>query len=206
MDPRKQAIARLVFGAVLLVIGLLMILLNFRWIMSAIQGPVPITVAEIRQLSDPGSLPNPWLSFTFDRAIETKLSLVSTKKGQTTPKSHFLLVQVQDRWLITELPYNHTGNQVVGYLDVWSTPLRREAVAKVHEAQPAEANQILPFQVDAEYGYRGQCVAMVGIAIFCIGCGLVLLASSRAALAAGASSEYGHFPPDRPPNFRPADS
>lgn len=204
MDPRHQAIARLIFGVALLGTGLLMIFWNFRWIASAMAGPVPITLAEVRQLGDPGTLANPWVSFTFDRAIDTKLSLVSSKGGQSTPKSHYILVQVQDRWLITEIPYNHTSNQVVGYLDVWSTPLRREAVAKIHAGQPGEANQILPFQLDAEYGYRGQCIAMAAVAVFCIVCGLVLAASSRAALTAASSSDFGHSPPDRS-NFRPAE-
>ncbi|OAI54839.1 hypothetical protein AYO44_03190 [Planctomycetaceae bacterium SCGC AG-212-F19] len=205
VDPRKQAIARLVFGVALLGTGLIMIFWNFRWLASAMQGPVPITIAELRQLTDPGQLPNPWVSFTFDQAIDTKLSLVASKGGKTTPKSHYFLVQVQDRWLIAELPYNHAGNQVVGYLDIWSTPLRREAVAKVHANQPAEASQILPFQLDAEYGYRGQCLAMVAVAVFCIVCGLVLAASARPVLATHAPSDYGHDRPNPPPNFRPAD-
>jgi len=133
-----------------------------------------------------------------------QLTLVSSKGGQKTPKSRYFLVQVQDAWLIAELPYNHTGSQVTGYLDIWSTPLRREAVSKIHANQPAEANQILPFQLDAEYGYRGQCIAMVGIAIFCIVGGLFVAASGRQAFAPAAASDFGYDPPKPPPNFRPA--
>jgi hypothetical protein len=47
---------------------------------------------------------------------------------------------------------------------------------------------------------------MVAIAIFCIVCGLVLAASARPVLAAGASSDFGHDRPNATPNVGPADS
>ena len=41
----------------------------------------------------------------------------STKSGKTTQRSKYLLIRVGDRWLITDVPANFQGFEVVGYLD-----------------------------------------------------------------------------------------
>ena len=93
MEPRKRAKAQLAIGVLMVAIGATILFFNWRWTRSALAGPVPITLAELRRLDDPKSLANPWVSFTCDEVIETGLGISSTKSGQTTEKTRFLLVR-----------------------------------------------------------------------------------------------------------------
>src|ERR1700722_11287790 len=112
LPERQRARAQLFLGGVLLVGALGLTIANTRWIVSVWNGPAPITLTELRQLQDPATLPNPWVSFTFNQVIDTGLLLSSRRNFTTTTKARYLLVQVGDRWLITALPANHAGNQV----------------------------------------------------------------------------------------------
>jgi hypothetical protein len=157
----KQARNGLIAGIVIAVVCLGVLLYNFRWIKNVVQGPVPITLAELRKVQGPNELPNQWVSFTFDNAIDSGVGLVEQRGGQETAKSRYLLVQVEDRWLITEVPTKFTGKQVVGYAENWWAPLQKNAIEDIKKRNPG--NQLLPFQIDAEYAQRGQCDTMIGL-------------------------------------------
>lgn len=162
----SQSSGPLLIGLLMVVVSLGVLIWQARWVRSAIAGPVPITAAELRQLDNPAKLDNPWVVYTFDNALDTKLGIAEQRGGVETPRTHYLLTQVQDRWLVTEVPHNFQGQQVTGYLDVWSAPLRKEALEKIGAAMPAQKPLLLPFQLDAEYGYRSQCWAMLGLCGF----------------------------------------
>lgn len=190
-DPRKFAVRRLLLGILLGVAALGFLIYQWRWISSAMHGPVPITLDELRQLEDPSTLRNPWVSLTYEQAIDTKLGLVSKKGGQSTPKSAYLLIKVGDRWLITEVPPSHSGREVVGYLDTWSTPLRKKAIDQIKANFPGQQAALLPYQFDAEYSYRGQCYAMVGVIGFFLLVGIVLAGMGLVGLLRNPRPDYG---------------
>jgi hypothetical protein len=179
-DRRSQWVRRplgaAVTGVCLIAIGLGILAWNGRWVKSVIAGPVPMTIAELRAVQDPAKLPNPWVSIAFTHALETNVGIESTRRGVTTPRSRYLLVQVQDRWLIAEVPHNYRGNKLEGYLDDWWTPLSRKVIDTIKGRFPDKAPQMLPYQINAEYSYRGQCLAMIGIILMLVVGGLFMAA------------------------------
>src|SRR5262249_577465 len=116
---------------------------------------------------------NPWISFTFNEAIDTGLVMERKKGGTTTPRSKYLLIRVGDRWLITDVPASFSGTQVVGYLDTWWSPLSRKVIDQL--TGRFRGHDIPPYQLNAEYSYRGQCYAMLGIAGFIFLVGFVVI-------------------------------
>lgn len=172
---RTKALQQMALGGALVLIALGLYLYHWRWIKSAIAGPVPMTLSELRAVKDPDALPNPWVSITYRNAIETELVMVSTRKGNSTNRSRYLLIPVQDAWLIADVPYNHQGNQLTGYLEVWWSPLSREVVSTIENKYPAQKPSMLPFQFNAEYQYRVQCLAMVVVMFLLFSIGVVPL-------------------------------
>jgi hypothetical protein len=190
MDSSKRPRNQLIAGGLMAVISLVVLVFNLRWVSNVLQGPVEIKLADLRRLEDPTKLPNQWVSFMFDKAVETEVAIVRTRGGQSTPRSRFLLIQVQDRWLIADVPFNHAGNQVTGYLETWSVPLRKETIEKITSKFPNY--RLLPFQIDAEYSQRGQCFAMLGVVGFFLITGLVLLGMGLVGMKRQARAEAGY--------------
>jgi hypothetical protein len=173
-DKPGKDLFLLLFGLACLIGSIVLVLWNLRWVRSAMAGPVKISAAELAKLDDPAKLDNPWVTIPLDGKQETQLGISSKRGGSVTEKSRYLLVPVGERFLIAEVPANHSGNEATGYLDRWSAPLRKEAIGKIEGKFPQLKAQMLPYQFDAEYGYRSQCWAMLGIAGFGLVCGLFL--------------------------------
>jgi hypothetical protein len=164
----------LIFGLACLIGSIVLVVWNLRWVSSAMAGPVKMSIAELAKIEDPARLDNPWVTISLAGAENTGLGLTSTKGGSTTNKSKYLVLPVEGRWLIVEVPANHSGNEATGYLDRWGTPLRKEAITKIEAAKSQYKGKFLPYQFDGEYGYRSQCWAMLGIAGFGLVCGIFL--------------------------------
>jgi hypothetical protein len=179
-------VGQLILGAVLAVASLVVLSLNLKWITSVFEGPVEVRLADLRNLESPRDLPNPWVSFTFDKALDTGVELVSSRSN--APKARYLLVQVRDRWLIAEVPPDHAGNRVTGYVEAWSAPLNRQVIADIAGKFPQ--HPLLPVQVDAVYNQRAQCYSLLGVMVFFLICGLALvvmgLATRRRQLLEGS--------------------
>ena len=94
-------------------------------------------------------------------------------KWSSRQRSKYLLIRVGDGWLIADVPAGFTGNQVVGYLDRWWSPLSKEVIDHVKGRFPDR--DVLPYQLNAEYSYKGQCFAMLGIAAFIFLVGVAIL-------------------------------
>lgn len=162
-QERKRAKIQLVIGIIgtLGIIGFLVY--QMRWIRTAISGPVTMSMEELSKVEDPEKLDNPWVTLTFDDVKDTGLGYEKKGGSDSGPKSKFYLVAVSDRWLIAELPHDHSGNTATGHLEEWTNPLPKEAVGKIKSNFPQYADKILPYQFDAEYGYRSQCYSMLGV-------------------------------------------
>jgi hypothetical protein len=164
----------LIFGIACLIGSIVLVVWNLRWVRSAMAGPVKKSIAELAKIEDPARLDNPWVTIPLNGAIRTQVALQSTKGGSTTLKSRFLLLPVEGRYLIVEVPANHSGGEATGYLDRWSAPLRLKAITGVEAEKPESKGKFLPYQFDGEYSYRGQCWAMLGVAGFGLVCGIFL--------------------------------
>ncbi len=185
VERGKLARARLVLGLLFLLIGLGLPLWQWKWLRSAMQGPAPVTLAELGRLDDPAALPNPWVSFRFDQALETGIETVDTGLLPTvlgTNRSRYLLIRVQGAWLIAQVRKDHTGNEVVGYLDRWQTPFARESLEKIRAGFPGLA--FVPYQLDAYYAYRREAFSLLGLAGLLLLTGLLLVLFHRGRPAA----------------------
>jgi hypothetical protein len=171
--PDKRPVGPLVVGAILILVSLGVLFYNLKWARSVLAGPVPITLDELARVSDPATLPNQWVSFTFDQFGDTGLGIDTTRNGQTTARSRFLLIRVRDRWLIADVPHDHSGNRVVGYLETWWVPLRKQSMDAIKARFPKHA--FLPYQIDAQYDQRTQGYSMLGIVGFFLVSGVVLV-------------------------------
>jgi len=117
----------------------------------------PVTAAELRKIVNPESLSDPWVAYTAPKVIDTGIEIVSGRVGRKkSPKSKFLLVQVEDRWLIADVASDHSGNRLEGQLQVWDSPMYRDAMSRIRNQHPAQANGLLPYQFHAEYSYGSQ--------------------------------------------------
>lgn len=193
----KSPWIRLVIGIVIVLGAVGFVLYHGRWVRSAFQGPVPVTLASLQEVKDPKSLSNPWISLSFNEAIDTGLVMESTNSGTTTVRSKYLLIQVGDRWLITDVPAGFTGNQVIGYLDKWWSPLSNKVIDQIRGRFPGR--DILPYQLNAEYSYKGQCLALLGIAgfIFLVGLAIAGFACSDLRKMYGRTTRTPRFRRDR---------
>jgi hypothetical protein len=159
MTARGKWTGQVGLGAILVVVSAVVLILNLKWITSVFAGPAEIKLSDLRSVDKPSALPNRWVSFTTENSFDTGVGLVSNRSN--TPKAHYLLVQVQDRWLIAEVPPDHGGKRITGYVEAWSAPLNKKAIAEIQSKYPGYA--LLPIQVDAVYNQRSQCYAMLGV-------------------------------------------
>jgi hypothetical protein len=151
---------RLVLGLIFLVVGLALLIYNWRWILSAFHGPVEMSSHEVGRIEDPSKLPNPWISFFYASPIETGLGIL--EEGTKKPISRYVLACLNGHsWLVIEVPYAYKGSRFSGCLEAWTVPLRTKSLADIRSRFPQFP--LLPYQMDAQYDYRGQCWALLGI-------------------------------------------
>lgn len=180
---------RLTFGAILVFVAVGLVANDRRWIRSAFQGPVPITTGSLREVTDPAMLTNPWVSFSFNDSIDTELVMQSTKYGVSKIRSKYILIRISDRWLIAEVPANFTGNQVVGYLDKWWLPLRKQVMGQIKQRFPD--HDLLPYQLDAEYAYKRECLLLLVIAgVFAVA-GIAVMGLAWSGMGKLKRSDFG---------------
>jgi hypothetical protein len=185
----KGAKGGLIFGLIILIPGVGLLVYHNRWIRSVFQGPVPITLADLQKLDDPATLSNPWVSFTFDQAVDTGFVMQQTRSGDTRQRSKYLLIEVGKRWLLADVPADFAGNHAVGYLDKWWSPLSNKVIDQVKGR--FRDRDILPYQFNAEYSYRSECYSLLGVSGFFIVAGVALCGYALAAMrkATTATSE-----------------
>jgi hypothetical protein len=187
-DPHKAAVeieagktARtcVTIGLVFLLVALVLPLWQWRWIQSAMNGPVPISLNELSKLDDPASLENPWVKLRFERQRDSGVVGIDTGLVKTALRENrwkYVLIQVHDDWLIAALPQDHVGNEVVGYLDRWTTPYSRARIEEIQDRFPGVT--FLPFEVDAHYPYRREAYSVFVLAAMFFLAGLLALWAS----------------------------
>jgi hypothetical protein len=164
-ESKRPRTKRPVLGSIFLLVGLVLLGYNWRWILSAFHGPVEMSSQEVGRIEDPSKLRNPWISFTYATPIETGIGLF--EEGTQKPISRYVLASLDGRsWLVIEVPHEYKGSRFTGCLETWTVPLRTKSLAEIRSRFPQFP--LLPYQMDAQYDYRGQCWALLGIVGFLI--------------------------------------
>jgi hypothetical protein len=173
-------------GAVLFLIGAGFIIGMWPSMSLAITNPRTVTAAELKQIQTPPKGADRWVVYQADRVSDTGLG-TEEERTSRTDRTRFVLVPVQDRWLIAEVNEEFTGTRLEGQLEVWDGGLAGEAVNKIRQQHAEERDKFLPYQMNAAGGSaRASAVAMLlGMVAFVLfglgsmGYGGVLLMSRR---------------------------
>ncbi|MFO0863385.1 MAG: hypothetical protein U0744_01765 [Gemmataceae bacterium] len=174
-----RKIGTLIFGLVVFLGCLGFLIYQSSWIRSAFAGPQPISTANLVKVKRVEQMATPWITIQADEIRDTGIGIVTQRNGVETDSTKFSLLKMGNKYLIAELPTRHAGNGVTGYVDHWQdsfVKLRRDALEKVTHQFPEAKGKLLPFQMDADYGYARQCYAMLGVMSFfgLIGLGLAI--------------------------------
>jgi hypothetical protein len=128
------------------------------------RGPREVTAEELRNLRDFGSLPDPWISYSFPKSSETAVRLETVSLAKHQSYSRFILVQVQDAWLVAQVPPGFTGNKLVGKVErlgswdgrTYEKDLDSKIITQIASSNPDKASRILPYQVNTVIPYQSK--------------------------------------------------
>jgi hypothetical protein len=128
------------------------------------RGPREATADELRNLTSLNSLPDAWLSYSFPKSSETSVRLDTASLGNQQAYSQFILVPVEDCWLVAQVPPGFSGNKLVGKVERLGTwdgrtfekNLDQKIIAQIKASNPDKANRILQYQVNAVQPYESK--------------------------------------------------
>jgi hypothetical protein len=136
---------------------------------TARKGPTEVTLAELAKIERPDQLPSTWIKVTFQKAHDTKLKVEEVEGGRTTIIEKYLLVPIDDRWMIAVVPATFHGNVLSGQIWDANSQVNNEAFVAIHkELQDLHGERLLPlvFHAEANYGenwtYFAAAMAMFG--------------------------------------------
>jgi hypothetical protein len=164
-----------------------------------------VTPADLVRLDKPEDLPG-WITFVPGRSLDPGVKDVKLQSWKEMGK--FLLLQVEDHWLLAKVDAHFNDTHVEGKL----CRLDNVALPKVLAAFPLQAKGVLPFMLDAEYDiaatqrrslYYAGAVAAFGVLAF--GTGVRRgFAKPPPSLDATAPAPVGDVPPQREASCAPA--
>jgi len=130
----------------------------------AAKGPQEITGEEIAKVTKLADMPHPWVTFTFDKSVQTEFAMV---KGSNQVEWVYDMVQVGDNWLLAGVPRDFQGNRLKGTLQ--SIP--KKDLDEISAAtQEIHQGRLMPFQFDGHLDFKQNAQAMWWV--MASGCGL----------------------------------
>jgi hypothetical protein len=172
-------------GVILLALGCF-----FTYQSEGERGPREVTADELRNLTSPDALPDPWIAYTFPRSAETAMRLEKKSLTKQQAYSRFILVQVNDRWLAAQVPPHFTGNKLVGKVErlgswdgrTYEKDMSSQIISRIVTSNPDKANLLLPYQVNTVTPYQSRTrsgyllaggIALVGVILGSMGLTIV---------------------------------
>ena len=99
------------------------------------RGPRVVKAAELRHIDEYGPVEDPWVAYTAAKTFDPGIRIYRTRKRNSLVK--YVVLQVEDRWLLACVPPDFVGSRVEGRLTVWDGPRFNEVMQRVHAASPA---------------------------------------------------------------------
>ncbi len=172
----QQARLGVILGLVMIQVALVIFFFNLKWLENALAGPQPITAAEVLRLEQPSDLDNPWVTLKVARVHDTALVDYVRSNGEDTPR-RILLLQIENRWLLTEVPVTHGGGQTfTGTVTVWKATPLRDRLKEIKAKLKLPDELLLPVQLDAATDFRVDYFQILGIVAFLGVGGIVVVA------------------------------
>jgi hypothetical protein len=180
--PEQRPRIRRAFGTFVICVSLGLTAYSGRWIANAFMGPVPITRNQLLEVSTSADLSYPFVTVSADRVVETDVIRTQRIGRRGRYQLRLFLVQVGDRWLVAEMPPQHTEKTFSGILSAWSLadPMQEKLLDEAGKRVPAGA-EIFPFLMDGAYPYQSQATSLSVVcgAIFLLGVYFLLPAGSK---------------------------
>jgi hypothetical protein len=123
------------------------------------RGPRAVTEADLLKLNDKETPPGDYVEFRPTATTETGYGVQSRGRQVT----RFLLAKVGNRWLFTEVPIDHTGDRLVGYLKPFGDESNANWQARVDVGRKFPDQPLLP------YYFSGQARKTLGEAMLPLG-------------------------------------
>jgi hypothetical protein len=131
------------------------------------KGPRVLTADELVAIKDPKDLPSPWVSYTTGQAVAETNMGVGSKRTGSKPTTRFVLVPVNNKWLIVERGVNAQGKTFEGSLETWPGGPYGEAVEKIRAEHPDKS--FLPVQLRAGSPSVGNVAMCLVIGLMVVG-------------------------------------
>lgn len=171
-----RANRRLFILNALLVLGVAgYMIANARYFTNFARGPVPMSPSQLASVTNPNSLTKYFVSVSGDKIFDSGIQHVEQQVNETTNKvesqtvdADYLILVVDERFLIVKVPHGATGTQFRGALVDLPADVRSEIVGQV--TNPKVVRLFLPVMLDAsnfrEEGYWtiAICLPILGFA------------------------------------------
>jgi hypothetical protein len=140
---RKFALAAILIGSGFLAVAFFFLLTGRSDGQKEDESARRVTSADLLRVAE--VLPEGRISYTFDRSKPTGIHLFQNTMGRRDVKSSFILVGVQDKWMIARVPAGFTGNRLVGELRDLDSPLLQNMLWEIRLTTPS-APGLLPYE------------------------------------------------------------
>jgi len=140
-----------------------------------ISGAKPIDAAGLANF-DEAKRGSPWVLYDAKEVVGTDVG-IETKRRRGSTQTVFVLVPVQDKWLIVQRGVGDSGKKLEGQIVTYNSGLEKEAVEKVQAKHPDKKGKFLAYQMDATgggaaFGPIVILIVTVGMILFGLGCAL----------------------------------
>jgi hypothetical protein len=145
-DYRFYSRFMICLGLLVIAAGVVVLSHNWRFLKILRGGPETVTPARLRKAGSPDALPTPWISLDSSKVYDTG---VRAHVGWQGLEVRYVLVPVEDRYLLTEVPWNYqAGTRLTGYLEEWE-PGRNGANILNEVKTRGYGEGLLPYQLGA---------------------------------------------------------
>ncbi len=179
---KRKALIYIVCGWLFAIIATVVLVVLWPQLMTDARGAKDFTGDDLATVKESDAEESPWIAYTAERVIETDLGLNQPKGKHTNEATRYVLVRVQDKWLIAERPIEEKGNRLEGKLEVWGGGTSKEAADRIKVRYPELKDQFLPVQLSASRSGTSatatiQLIALGAFVVISLGCALYGLAS-----------------------------
>jgi hypothetical protein len=175
ISPKAIGAGAVVFGIVLLGAAAGVVVWQWPWINDIRSGPAKVTAADLLKVADPAQLPNRYVTVPFDKSADLNLAVMANQTAIAATTSRFALLQVGDRWLVSEVPPGKLQtSELTGYLAIKP---RGSFLAKavVQAGIEHKGAPLLPYQLEAAKDQRTELYYLAGIVGFVALAGLLAI-------------------------------
>jgi len=110
--------------------------------------PPPVTAEVLRNLSDPATLPHPYVSLEFKKIVDPKIHRSGRGYKNRPWQAYYYLLPVGDLYVVASSDTPIRPGVIQGKVVKWDMPVNVGALQEVYTRYPAYRSKIAPVQID----------------------------------------------------------